>query len=353
MKYKAILENSIMQKNIPATAGSKMLADFISPIDATVVTKLQVAGVDIIGRFDTSEFGVSGLFPDDAPKREEGIASLSEGALLTNSINSSENVSFVAETSEKFKIDKIADHQNKSSDLCMINTISSNKADFALCNDYTGSIARTAASSGLYYIHPTYGTISRYGLIQSVTSMDQIGILCKSPEIGFQALKIISENPCHSAKNPEPVFRGDSKIPTTCFTPCFPCLSVMQILCCAELSNNISRYDGIKFGYRPKEYTGLNELYTKSRTESFGEDVKLAAIIGAMVLYQEDQKERYYDKAMKMRRLIRNSFEFNKYDVITTCCPTLSRLCGFPALTTSKCTYIAGPNREDILMSLV
>jgi len=369
MKYSAILENSIMQKDKPASYGSKALTGFTAPISATVVAKLESASIDIVGSVSADEFGAGGLFPCDAPKHGDNAYRLREQPLPTVSVNPCDNVSYAAENANAQRYAYCA--------FPAVDAIASDKADFALCNDYTGSIARAAAAAGLYYLHPTYGTVSRYGLIQAVSSMDQIGILCKSPETGFYALNIIAGHDekdgaskqfnaeqCSpptpreqtkgddSGKNPAPpIFRSGTKTPSTCFTPCFPCLEVMQILCCAELSNNISRYDGIKFGYRANEYSGLQELYAKSRTESFGEDVKLAAIIGAMVLYQEDGTERYYDKAMKMRRIIIESFEFDNYDAIATCCPTLSRLCGFPALTTPNCTYIAAPFREDILMA--
>ena len=309
MSLKGAFQNSIMQKGQPATADSLMLEGFIAPLTATVIARLESAGVQMTSRIKAGEFGVSGLFVTG------------DGAL-------------------------------------------SHDVDFALCNDYTGAISRAAALQGLYYIHPTYGTVSRFGLIPSVTSMDQIGVLCRDPEIGFEVLQIISEYDSkdgmmssgnfenNKAANEQPLrIKGDTNNPETCFDPCFPCLQIMQILCCAELSNNISRYDGIKFGHRSKEYNGLQELYTKSRTEVFGDDVKLAAIIGAMVLSQENYT-RYYEKAMKIRRVIKDSFEFEKYDVIATCCPTLSRLCGYPALTTPECTYIADIRREDALRAV-
>jgi len=162
-------------------------------------------------------------------------------------------------------------------------------------------------------------------------------------------------------------------------SPCFAKYSkilpqVMQILCCAEIGNNISRYDGIKFGYRARGYNGLRELYTKSRTEAFGENVKLAAVLGAMVLSQENYM-RYYDKAMRLRRLIRDSLEFDECDVITSeglgtrdnaeCrmqnaelaeqedssynLLMLSRLCGLPSFSTPKGVYVADVGREDLL----
>jgi len=312
MGLSVILESSIMQKGLPATAGSKMLENFIAPVDATVVERLTVAGVEIVGRVDTSEFGVTGLF-------DEALTDSVNGAFLD---------------------------------------ISTGKTDAILSNDYTGIISRKAADTGLYYIHPTYGTVSRYGLIPSVCSIDQIGIVCKNADVGFRVLEIISgydsrdgvmTNENKSVQTPVSLssnFEVDINPVTYDYSSIYP--QIMQILCSAELGNNISRYDGIKFGYRAKDYKGLDELYTKSRTEAFGEDVKLAALVGAMVLSQENYA-RYYDKAMRIRRLIKDSLEFDKYDVIVTKCPLLSRLCGLPALSTPEHVYIAYAGREDIL----
>jgi len=177
--------------------------------------------------------------------------------------------------------------------------------------------------------------------------MDQIGILCKSPETGFEVLKIIADE-ANEGKNETVLPRSTTKQSPRVQPLSLPYLQVMQILCAAELGNNISRYDGIKFGYRAKEYNGLSELYTKSRTEAFGEDVKLAAIIGAMVLSQENYK-RYYDKAMRLRRLIKESLRFDDYDVIAADSAVLSRLCGFPSLATPDGVYIAYAGCEDNL----
>jgi len=303
-----------MQKGLPATAGSKMLANFIAPFDATVVTRLEAAGVQIIGRCDVGEFGVDGSF--------------------------SKRLSQYVGTN-------------------CVRPFADSNADIALCNDYTGAVSLAAAEQGLYYIHPTYGSVSRYGLIPAVSSIDQIGVLCKNPEVGFEVLKIISEY-----DNKDGVMTEDAKHHSgkwkvesgklgdfqSKYSEIFP--QIMQILCCAELANNISRYDGIKFGYRAEGYNGLRELYTKSRTESFGENVKLAAVIGAMVLSQENYT-RYYDKAMRLRRLIRDSLELDPTVVGTNCVRppllTLSRLCGLPSLTTPNGVYIANAGREDLL----
>jgi len=404
---RAALEDSIMRKGSPAAAGSKMLDGFVSPIGATVVTRLEEAGISILGKTRMDEFGASGLFDEPTEERGEGrsgaVAVVADGA-----------------------------------------------ADFALCNDYTGAVGVVAAACGLYYIHPTYGTVSRYGLIPAVPSMDQIGVLCKTPEEGFRVLAAIAgydpkdgamlyegiaggeatitvipdlpRNPPDNVQYPgdcgsesllhrfgAPAGGGDGAalrigVPANVLAgiPAAPDIvefcknhetvefelkyydvyaQVMQILCCAELCNCISRYDGIKFGYRAKGYKGLRELYTKSRTEALGADAKLAALAGAMVLSQEHYV-RYYDKAMRIRRLIKESLEFDRYDAIVV--PALSgsgardvrsgahdveretfglalralpRLCGLPAITApfqgGGFTLIAGAGREDVLFKAV
>jgi len=317
MNYKAIISNSIMQKGKLATAGSKMLEDFISPINANVVELLEAANVKIIGTGESDEFGISGLF---------------------------------GELTDVFADDGV------------VGAVASGKADVALCNDYTGSISYATASKALCYIHPTYGTVSRYGVIPAVSSIDQVGIICKSPEAGFDVLKIIAE---YDAKDGvmSPEFSAaknssgeGNDIRTAEFEPKFAEVytQIMQILCCAELSNNISRYDGVKFGYRAKDYNGLQELYVKTRTEAFGEDTKLAAILGTMVLSNENYS-RFYDKAMRLRRQIMESLNFDTYDVVigrgaeSASLAVASRLCGLPSVTTHDCTYVANVGCESVL----
>ena len=371
-------EDTIMQKGRPATAGSGILKNFIAPFDATVVTRLEEAGIHISGQAGMDEFGIAGLFEDAGEMMPGAVSAVAEGT-----------------------------------------------AGFALCNDYTGSTARRAAMNGLCYIHPTYGTVSRYGLIPAAASMDQIGIVCKNPIEGFEILSIIAgHDPKDGAMDsrnsefgilnselgrqiigiPVNVSAGNAeKNPHTEFTKNFNTVNielkffdiypqVMQILCCAEISNNINRYDGIKFGYRAEDFKDLHELYTKSRTEAFGQETKLALITGAMVLSKENY-EKYYDKAMRIRRLIKESLEFDKYNIISCadgrnesnlrnhfapgCAGTakydiialpatgagprdklalhaLPRLCGLPAVTIPSSgggiTLIADAHREDILI---
>jgi len=333
----AVLEDSIMHKGRRVTAGSKILENFVSPITATVVDRMQSAGFRILGKTKMDEFGIGKLLNADIEKPRD-------------SEKGSEDCNIGSERSGA------------------VAAVADGLADIALCNDYTGFVALEAARRGLFYIHPTYGTVSRYGLVSAVSSMDQIGIICKKPKDGFDVLDIISgfdekdgamistaaadSGKAELSAQPTGLRIGVpfnapgsdfdvSKISAISDDHTAVAadiehhgiyLQVMRILCCAELSNNISRYDGIKFGYRAKEYGSLQELYTKSRTEAFGNDVKLSALIGSLVL-STGNYDKYYDKAMRIRRLIKQSLDFTKYDLLVAPHPCLARLCGLPAIT--------------------
>ena len=378
----AVLEDSIMHKGRPVTAGSKALENFIAPLSATVAERLESAGVIILGKTKMDELGAAGLFPDTSPSESGAVSAVADGT-----------------------------------------------AAFALCNDYTGALRRQAAAQGICCIRPTYGTVSRYGLIPSVPSMDQIGVLCKTPEEGFRALSLIAghdpkdgamfgrgepgegrgERREERGETPKGAGRSDgSDEQYTCnvqmgavrterirlgiplntlegaadkaavaeYAKDFDTLEfelkyfdvfaqVMRILCCAELSACISRYDGIKYGYRTGSFGDLHELYTKSRTEAFGGDTKLAAIMGCMTLSRE-YYARYYDKAMRIRRLIRDALEFDKYDAIIMpasasthdgqlALGALPQLCGLPSVTLpfsgGGITLIADTARENVLFN--
>lgn len=295
------LEDSIMRKDSFVTAGSKMLQSFKALFDATVVTQLEAAGYVITGKTAMDEFGIEKL-SDDACETISGA----------------------------------------------VESVKSKTADFALSNDISGKLSRQSAENGLYYIRPTYGTVSRFGLIPMISSMDQIGIVCNNPTDGFKLLSIIAgkdandgamypekhydytvkndkirlavpENTLESASgtNRDAIGKLADKFERVTIKLDYYEFykQVLYILASAEISNNISRYDGVKFGYRAPDIKNVNDLYIKSRSEAFGEDVKLMAILGSLVLSQE-QYEPCYEKAMKMRSLIRDSLRFDKYDVM-------------------------------------
>ena len=294
-------DDSIMVKGQRASAGSKILGDFVAPFDATVVTRLRERGIAISSGRGMSEFGLYDLFADGSGDIGGAVAAVVEG-----------------------------------------------EASFALSNDVFGGDRFHAARNGLCYIAPAYGTVSRYGLIPLVSSMDRAGIVCRDLSAGFDLLSSIAGNDpkdgaMYAEKNyvyarvPEPPrvgvpagiiekTHGASKDALLDFAAAFEnkivdlpyfdiYAEVMYILCSAELSANISRYDGIKFGYRAEGFENLEELYLRTRTEGFGLQAKLAAVMGSLVL-SKGMYASYYEKAMKIRRLIKESLSFDDCDVI-------------------------------------
>ena len=281
------IDDSIMQKSSLATAGSRMLENFTAPFDATVITRLKEKNDSLkTERIKLAEFGLIEFGQAD-PKELPGTP--------------------------------------------------------LLCNDVFGYIRRRATAHGLCYIRPTYGTVSRFGLIPTASSMDQIGLVCKDPSEGFSLLAAISghdEN--DGAMFPDKNYsytKTDKKLKIAEKSLQLPYSDVysqvLQILAFAEISGNLSRYDGIKFGYRAQGYKNLEELYTKTRTEAFGLEAKLAIVMGCLILSQ-DYYAKYYEKAMKIRRLIKESLPFAQYDVIAVPddCP-IAELAGLPSLTFS------------------
>ena len=288
------VDDSILQKGKSATAGSKILESFIAPFDATVVTRTG----ENIEPVALAEFGLGD--PGQLP-----------GAPM-------------------------------------------------LCNDVFGYVRCRAAQQGLCYIRPTYGTVSRFGLIPTVCSMDQIGIVCENPRDGFAMLETVAGyDEKDGAMFPQERYsyaKTETKPSITASTPVYADVygQVMTILAYAEISNNISRYDGIKFGYRASNCKNLEVLYTKTRTEAFGLETKLAAIMGCMVLSRDGSK--YYEKAMEIRRLIKESLSFDQYNIIALPVDShLAALAGLPSLTFSHngtdIQWVADVKQESLLLT--
>ena len=293
------IDDSIMRKNVPATAGSKILENFIAPFNATIITRLMNS--DSACKFESIPLGEFGMGdPGELP-----------GTPL-------------------------------------------------LCNEIFGNIRQKAVQQGFCHIRPTYGTVSRFGLIPAASSMDQIGIVCKNPREGFSLLSVMAgydEN--DGAMFPEKKYsynENKDEVKIIDYKNEFDDVSgqVLQILAYAEICNNISRYDGIKSGYRAPNHSNLEELYLKTRTDGFGIQAKLASVTGCMILSNE-YYEKYYDKAMKVRRLIKESLKFGKNEVlsISTDSP-IAVLAGLPSLT---CSYkgtgvqlVANVKQENALL---
>jgi Asp-tRNA(Asn)/Glu-tRNA(Gln) amidotransferase A subunit family amidase len=185
--------------------------------------------------------------------------------------------------------------------------------------------------------------------------MDQIGIVCKDPAEGFEVLgQIAGYDEKDGAMFPEAGYsytKADSAPRISDEPPPYDDVAeqVFAILTCAEIMANFSRYDGISFGFRAEGYRGLDELYTKTRTEAFDPGISAAIIQGAYVLSQENY-ERYYVKAMKIRRLMKQSLRFDEYDVLKLPVESpVAVLCGLPSLTFGNVQLVANVKNENAL----
>jgi len=287
------MQNCLMVKDQICTAGSKILEGFQAPFSATVYEKCVAAGFDFAGFVPMDEFGIDRLWDADDPI-DAAIIAVREG-----------------------------------------------QCEAVLCNDIFGKLRRQAAQNGLIYIHPTYGTVSRYGLIPTVSSMDQVGVLCRDLKVGITMLDVISGHDPKDGTSLSSV-RGTSVRGTVPLTPqCQsepspltpPLAQTFLILAAAEFAGNTSRYDGITFGYRAQNASSLEEIYIRSRSEGFGREAKLLALLGCKVLSQAHY-DSLYDKAMRIRRLVRDHYaaQLDKVPALEVADGAIAPLGGFAAL---------------------
>ena len=323
---KAVIKENICVKGSKIRCGSHMLENFISPYDATVVERLKENGVDIIGTANMDEFGMGST-------TETSYYGVTENPVVKG---------YVA---------------GGSSGGCAA-SVKNGECDFALGSDTGGSIRLPASHCGIVGLKPTYGTVSRYGLVSYASSMDVIGPMAAdidtvakvfdmimgkderdSTSIDFPLEKIESTFTNKKVGVPykwldegvdEAVKRAVNEacdrfvssgytveeIDIKCAEYVVP---TYYVIACAEASSNLSRYDGVKYGYRAEEYAGLHDMYKRTRTEGFGEEVKKRIMLGTYVL-SEGFYDEYYIKAAKVRRLITNEYIelFKKYDMILT-----------------------------------
>ena len=301
---KIVIDDMFLTVGTPTTAGSKMLEGYNSLFEAEVLTRLNAAGYTITGKAKVGEFGVD----------------------------------LLGETSYFG-----ADYENDTLQYPAAVQVKSGEAEAAVVLDVNGAPRRGAAQAGLVALKPTYGMVSRYGTIPvacsgetvsvvaanaadcrevfaamaghdakdgtslpesmvnagkaAVTKKNKVAVLSsmlKGTSEGVQAqIAAVSEN---LAKNGVEVVTVDAE--TVAYAG-----AAWNILMSAELCNNVSRYDGVKYGYRTKTYTNIDELYTNSRTEAFGELLKSAILFGSETLSTENY-QKVYDKALRVRRVI-------------------------------------------------
>ncbi len=324
------IKDNICTNGIKTTCSSKMLENFVSPYDATVITKIKEKNMPILGKLNMDEFAMG---------------------------SSTENSSFKI-TRNPWNLNKVPGGSSGGSAAA----VAANLVPWALGSDTGGSIREPASFCGIVGLKPTYGLVSRSGLVAFASSLDQIGPMTKDVEDSALLLNIIAghdENDSTSVKrekidytknlknsiqgmkigvpkeffgegiNPEvkkslensiEEYKKLGAIVEECSLDVSESsLAAYYIIACAEASSNLGRFDGIRYGYRAKDYKNLKELFVKSRTEGFGKEVKRRIILGTYVL-SSGYYDAFYKKAQKVRTYVKNKFDecFKKYDVLLT-----------------------------------
>lgn len=322
------IKDNICVKGMRTTCSSKMLENFVPQYSAEVIELLEKAGAVIIGKTNMDEFAMGSTTETSAfgvtrnPHNPKCVPGGSSGGSAA--------------------------------------AVAAQECFFALGSDTGGSIRQPASYCGVVGMKPTYGTVSRYGLIAYGSSLDQIGPICKDVTDCATIMEIIAsydEKDSTSMKREETDFTSalvdDVKgmkigIPTTYFKEGLDAevreavmeavktlekkgaiveefeldlvdyaIPAYYTIASAEASSNLERFDGVKYGYRSEEYNGLHDMYKKTRSEGFGEEVKRRIMLGSFVL-SSGYYDAYYLKALKVKALIKKVFDdaFSKYDLI-------------------------------------
>lgn len=330
------IKDNIITYNTKTTCGSKMLENFKAPYESTVVEKIREADGIILGKTNMDEFAMG----------------------------SSTETSYFGATKNPIDLERVPGGSSGGSTA----GVRAGEVALALGSDTGGSIRQPASYCGVVGIKPTYGLVSRYGLVSVANSLDQVGVVGRNVLDAALMLGVISgyDNKDGTSIGVESIdyleeLGEDIKgmkigIPKEFFDfemepsvkeefikaikvfetlgaeveeislPNAECgLKAYYIISTSEISSNMARYDGISYGYRAEEYETLDELYMNTRSEAFGDEVKRRIIAGTYFLSSGHLKE-YYDKAMKMRTLIKEDFAkaFEDYDIILS--PTTTGL---------------------------
>lgn len=375
---KIAVDDTILVKGVPATAGSKMLENFKPLFSAEAVERLEKAGYAVSGKTNVGEFGLDlmGETSYFAPEAQDGKLVGAAAAL-----------------------------------------VASGKVKAALNVDLNGAPRRAAAVSGVDFIKPTYGTVSRYGVIACACSGEQIGVTAANAEDAKEILSVIAG---HDSKDgtslpsekyeystsenvsemkicivkelydaasegvkanvdayAESLKKLGAEVETVSLDIVSQAKTAWQILMSAETTNNLSRFDGVKYGYRTPEYKNIDELYVKSRSEAMGFLTKATIIYGSDVLAKA-KYEKCYDKSLRIRRVVCDKVrellakydailapacsqtEYKPYDALEafekvyeeslfTAVPSIT---GMPAMVTKGVQLIADSYKESVLLSI-
>ena len=301
---KIVVDDMFLTTDMPTTAGSKMLEGYNSLFEAEVLTRLKAAGFTVAGKTKVGEFGADLL---------------------------GETCYFGAE------------YENDVLQYPAALAVKTGEAEAAVVLDVNGAPRRGAAQAGLVALKPTYGRVSRYGTIPVACSGETVSVVAnnaldcrevfaamagydakdgtslpesmvdtgkaavtKKNKVAVVSAMLKGANEDVQAKIAavtEQLGKNGIEVVTVDADTITYAGAAWNILMSAELCNNVSRYDGVKYGYRTKTYTNIDELYTNSRTEAFGELLKSAILFGSETLSTENY-QKVYDKALRVRRVI-------------------------------------------------
>ena len=315
-------------KGLTTTCGSKMLANFVSPYDATVVSKMKTAGAVMLGKTNMDEFAMG----------------------------SSNETSFFGPVKNPWNLETVPGGSSGGSAAA----VAAQLAPAATGTDTGGSIRQPAALCGITGIKPTYGRVSRYGMIAFASSLDQAGPMTKTAEdaaILLNSMSGLDHKDSTSLDTAVPDFTAtldeslaglkigipkeyfDQRLDTAMADAVQASLAELEklgaklvdielpnsalsvpayyVIAPAEASSNLSRFDGVRYGYRCNDPEDLEDLYTRTRSEGFGDEVKRRILVGTYAL-SAGYYDAYYRKAQQIRRLIKDDFvrAFEQVDII-------------------------------------
>ena len=326
------VKDNMCTEGIRTTCSSKILYNFIPPYNATVVEKILAAGMVLLGKTNMDEFAMG---------------------------SSTENSGFFA-TSNPWDTERVPGGSSGGSAVA----VAAGEAVFSLGSDTGGSIRQPASLCGVVGIKPTYGAVSRYGLVAFASSLDQIGAFSRDVTDCAMLLNLITgHDPKDSTSAPggktdytgflnKPIkglrvgvpveYMGEgidpgvrsvinealkvmaaqgAVIEETSLPHSKYAIPVYYLIATAEASSNLARYDGVRYGYRAEDSGDVVDMFMKSRSRGFGTEVKRRIMLGTYAL-STGYYDAYYLKALKARTLIKQDFDrtFEKYDVLI--CPT-------------------------------
>ncbi len=322
------VKDNICTKGVLTTCSSKILENFVPPYDATVIRRMHAAGMVVLGKLNMDEFAMG----------------------------STTETSYTGVTHNPWNLDRVPGGSSGGAAAA----VAAKLAPVTLGSDTGGSIRQPASFCGVSGLKPTYGAVSRYGLVAYASSLDQIGPLARDAKDCAALFSLIAGKDEKDGTSMvtekfdfEAATNGDMQgkkigIPADYLgegispevkaaieaaaetyralgaeVEVFPmpivkyAIPAYYIIACAEACSNLSRYDGIKYGYSSPNADNLTETYIKSRSEGFGMEVKRRIMLGNFVL-SSGYYDAYYNKALKAKKLIQQAFfdAFEKYDML-------------------------------------